>query len=55
MILLPALAVARNAWRPRLTELDDDVAESFLVKPTDIDVFRHMNHARYLRYMEAAR
>jgi YbgC/YbaW family acyl-CoA thioester hydrolase len=55
MIFLPALAVARNALRSRLTELDDDVAERFLVKPTDMDVFRHVNHARYLRYMEAAR
>lgn len=55
MIFLPALAVARNALRSRLTEMDDEVSESFLVKPIDIDVFRHMNHARYLRYMEAAR
>lgn len=55
MILLPALAVARNALRPRLDAIDDDVSEHFRTKPTDIDVFRHVNHARYLRYMEAAR
>jgi YbgC/YbaW family acyl-CoA thioester hydrolase len=55
MILLPTLAVARNALRPRLQSLEDEVSERFWVKPTDLDVFRHVNHARYLRYMEAGR
>jgi YbgC/YbaW family acyl-CoA thioester hydrolase len=53
MLLLPTLAVARNALRPRLQSLEDEVSERFWVKPTDLDVFRHVNNARYLRYMEA--
>ena len=55
MILLPGFAIARNVFRPRIESLTAVSTEHFRAKPTDIDVFRHVNHARYLRYMEAAR
>jgi YbgC/YbaW family acyl-CoA thioester hydrolase len=55
MILLPGLAILRNAFRPRIESLTEMSRDSFFAKPTDIDVFRHVNNARYLRYMEAGR
>lgn len=35
--------------------MSDSTVERFRVWPIDIDVFRHMNNAKYLNYMEAAR
>ncbi len=35
--------------------MSDVTVEVYRVWPIDIDIFRHMNNAKYLNYMEAAR
>jgi YbgC/YbaW family acyl-CoA thioester hydrolase len=49
------VAIARQLPRAPLQSAADTSSDFFRVQPTDIDVFRHVNHARYLNYMEAAR
>jgi YbgC/YbaW family acyl-CoA thioester hydrolase len=55
VILRALIAVARQIPRDPLGSAADSTSELFRVKPTDIDMFRHLNHARHLNYMEAAR
>jgi YbgC/YbaW family acyl-CoA thioester hydrolase len=45
----------RQFGRPKLKSMSDVTIESYRVLPIDIDIFRHMNNAKYLNYMEAAR
>src|SRR4051794_33980426 len=40
---------------PKFTSWDQEVRQTFRVLPTDVDLYKHMNHARYLQYMEATR
>ena len=47
--------VVRSSFQEKVKRLSDSTTESFRVLPFDIDIYRHMNHARYLTYMEAAR
>lgn len=47
--------VLRSRSRPRLLSLGEEVSQRFRVLPTDLDLYRHMNHARYLNYFEASR
>lgn len=47
--------VLASLFRPRIQDLSAGVVESFRVTPFDLDVFKHMNNARYLSYMEVAR
>jgi YbgC/YbaW family acyl-CoA thioester hydrolase len=55
MILRSALAVVRQSSRPGIGNVAEWTSERFRVGLTDIDLFRHLNHARYLNYMEVAR
>lgn len=58
-MLIHYLRVARILIRAhrqgRLKSAGDRVQYAFRARWWDIDVFRHMNNARYLQYMEAAR
>ena len=47
MILLPGLAIARNAFRTRIEDLTEVSSDFFRAKPANIDVFRHVNHANF--------
>ena len=47
--------IARHVLRPKLEALTEPLIETYRVLPIDIDVFRHMNNAKYLNYLEAAR
>jgi acyl-CoA thioesterase FadM len=46
---LAATGTRRSDWPTR------SFAHTFRVRPTDIDVFHHVNHARYLDYAEDLR
>ena len=45
----------KNIFQPRLKSLSTTVVETFRVMPFDLDIFKHMNNARYLTYLEAIR
>jgi YbgC/YbaW family acyl-CoA thioester hydrolase len=45
----------RSCFRPRIQDVGQSVEECFRVHPWDLDIFLHMNNAKYLNYMEVAR
>lgn len=45
----------RSLAREKMTDINQKTSHKFRVLPIDIDVYRHMNHAKYLNYLEAAR
>lgn len=47
--------VIRDRWRKKIIDLNTPSVEKYRVWLIDIDVYRHMNHAKYLNYLEAAR
>jgi YbgC/YbaW family acyl-CoA thioester hydrolase len=55
LFLRMAQVMARNLNRPKINDLSRSVIDKFRVLPTDLDLYRHMNNARYLNYMEASR
>jgi len=55
MILRSISAVLRHSTRGAAGSIAEPASEHFRVRLRDIDVFRHLNHARYLNYMEVAR
>ena len=45
-----------RAWRrPPIKDVNEVTSHKFRVLPIDLDVYMHMNHAKYLNYLEAAR
>lgn len=48
-------SILRHSLQPKLTSIAEETVDAFRVLPFDIDVYRHMNHAKYLNYMEAVR
>ena len=47
--------LTRSLFREKITDINHVTCHTFRVLPIDIDVYRHMNHAKYLNYLEAAR
>lgn len=47
--------LTRSLMRKPITDINEVTKHRFRVLPIDIDVYRHMNHAKYLNYLEAAR
>lgn len=45
----------RSKFRKPIKDINHITRHKFRVLPIDIDVYRHMNHAKYLNYLEAAR
>lgn len=45
----------RGWLRPRLGSVGDQLVTHFRVMPFDLDLYGHMNNAKYLNYLEAAR
>lgn len=45
----------RSLFRPKITDMGAEIRESFRVQPWDLDLFLHLNNAKYLNYMEATR
>ncbi len=45
----------RSILRKPIKDINHITRHQFRVLPIDIDVYRHMNHAKYLNYLEAAR
>lgn len=44
-----------SIFKRRIQRADEVIRHSFRVLPIDLDLYRHMNHAKYLNYLEAAR
>jgi len=47
--------LVRSLFRKPIKDINHITKHEFRVLPIDIDVYRHMNHAKYLNYLEAAR
>jgi len=45
----------RSFFRPAIKDINEITQHKFRVLPIDLDVYWHMNHAKYLNYLEAAR
>lgn len=55
-LFLRLLQIAwRSLFRPKITDLGTEIRETFRVAPWDLDLFLHLNNAKYLNYMEATR
>jgi YbgC/YbaW family acyl-CoA thioester hydrolase len=55
LFLRMAQSIARGSLGAKITRLNEPARSSFHVLPIDLDINRHMNNAKYLNYMEAAR
>ncbi len=55
LIIRSIQALVRSAFRKPITDINHITKHEFRVLPIDIDIYRHMNHAKYLNYLEAAR
>jgi YbgC/YbaW family acyl-CoA thioester hydrolase len=55
LLLRSLQTILYGLFQPKIKRSDETVSFTFRVLPIDIDIMWHMNHARYLNYMEAVR
>lgn len=47
--------IVQHGLKSKLHTISEPISNNFRVLPIDIDVYRHMNNAKYLNYMESSR
>ena len=55
LIIRSTQVLITSIFKKRIKEINEVTTHSFRVLPIDLDLYFHMNHAKYFNYLEAAR